>query len=70
MFPVVPVLCVLALVGGSGGLAWYHGLSKEEQEVANRLTAEYALRLYGKSVQQLSQHEANRVHSLVQAHLN
>ena len=68
MFPIIPTLCVAALVGGAGGLAWYHGLSKQDQEDANRLTAEYALLLYGKSFQQLSQHEAHRVHSLVQAH--
>jgi len=68
MFPVIPILALLALIGGAGTLAWYETLSDDEKDQANDLTAHYAERLYHKTVAQLTHDEAQMVHRLTRAH--
>lgn len=68
MLPLVPILAGLAVIGGSATLVWYDRLSREDQNAANRLTAQYAHALFEKAVDQLSTAEARAVHARVKAH--
>ena len=66
MFPLIPILCIAALIGGAGGLAWYESLSKDEQEKADKLAGELAWNLYQKSLKNLSRDQAENVAAMVQ----
>jgi hypothetical protein len=68
MFPIVPLLSLLAIFGGGATLLWYDNLSQPEKDRANRLTTQYANQLFGKTVQELTSAEASRVHNLVRRH--
>lgn len=68
MFPFVPLLSLLAILGGTGALYWYSNLSKEEQEKADRIAGDYALELFGKTLDELTSAEAKRVHALTKQH--
>jgi hypothetical protein len=68
MFPIIPILALIAIGGGGATLVWYDTLSREEKAEANRLANKYAADLFGKSVEQLTQSQAARVHRLVQGH--
>ncbi len=68
MFPIVPILGLLAIIGGGATLLWYDNLSQQEKDRANRLTAQYANQLFGKSVKELTSAEASRIHALVRGH--
>jgi hypothetical protein len=70
MFPIIPILALLAIVGGGTTLLWYEELSREEKERANRLANHYAAELFDKTVKELTKSEANRVNSLVRSHFN
>ena len=35
-FPIIPLLAISALLGGTGALAWYSRLSQEEKDAADR----------------------------------
>jgi hypothetical protein len=70
MFPIIPILALLAIVGGGTTLLWYDELSREEKERANRLTNQYAADLFGKTAKELSKSQADRVQALVRSHFN
>lgn len=68
MIPLIPILCLLAIGGGTGGYLWYSGLSQREQDEANLLAAEYARQVYYKTLDQLSAEEARHVYTLTSKH--
>jgi len=67
-FPIVGALSALATALGLYGLYWYENLSKEEKDEADRLSASYAKKLYGKGLDSLTAHQLSRVQSLVKGH--
>lgn len=69
MFPLIPVVAVLGILAGAGGLAWYEALSTEEKENADRLASEFAWNVYDSSVKNLTQAQADNVASMVRRHL-
>ena len=68
MFPLIPLIALFAIVSGGVTLAWYSELSKEDQKAADRLAGEYALRLYDKSLDELSKAQADHVAELTKRH--
>lgn len=70
MFPIIPLLALIAICGGGATLIWYDRLSKEEQEEADRLACGYARQLYGKSLKELTTEQAQRVNQLTYRHFN
>ena len=66
MLPLIPILCIAALIGGASGLAWYESLSKDEQEKADKLAGELAWNLYQKSLKNLTRDQAENVAAMVQ----
>ena len=66
MLPLIPILCIAALIGDAGGLAWYESLSKDEQEKADKLAGELAWNLYQKSLKNLTRDQAENVAAIVQ----
>jgi len=68
MFPIIPLLCWLFTAAGVGGLLWYYALSKEQQLRADRLAADYAQRLFNKTVSELTKAEAKTVYGQVKEH--
>jgi hypothetical protein len=69
-FPLIPILALAAIFGGGASLLWYDSLTREEKERANRLTTKYAAELFGKTVKELSESQASRVHDLVRKHFD
>jgi hypothetical protein len=69
MFPIIPLLALAGILGGGGTLLWYDAQSKEKQQEADRLAADYANQLFGKTVDELSKDEAGLVASLTEQHL-
>jgi len=67
-FPIVPLLAIIAIVSGGVTLVWYDELNKTEKEKADRLACDYAQKLFGKSVKQLTKEEANQVALLTKQH--
>ena len=67
-FPLIPILALLAIFGGTGTLVWYESLSSDDQDQANELTAYYAERIFHKTVAELTKDEAQAVHRLTRAH--
>jgi hypothetical protein len=68
MFPLIPLIAMIAIVGGGVTLAWYNQLSQEEQEAANRIACDYARQLYNKSLEELTKAQANHVAHLTKQH--
>jgi hypothetical protein len=66
--PLVGLLGTLAAALGLYTLYWYENLSKSEKQEADRLAADYALRLYNKGLDQLTSFQLGRVQELVQGH--
>ncbi len=66
--PIIPLLSAACAALGIYGLYWYERLSKVEQEEANRLACEYALRLYNKALDQLTKQQLAKVEALVKNH--
>lgn len=52
----------------SAALAWYSGLSSEEQREADRIACEYAEVIFGKTLKELSGEQAKYVASLTKRH--
>jgi hypothetical protein len=69
-FPIIPLLALAAILGGSVTLAWYDELSKEQKEEADRIAANYAKELYGKSMKELTKAQTNNVVSLTKGHFS
>lgn len=68
MFKLIPVLAGIATILGAAGLGWYHCLSREQQMQADRIAAEYALKLYQKALDELTRHEFEMVALFVKRH--
>jgi hypothetical protein len=68
MFPFIPFLALIAILGGGATLVWYDKLSKQEQEKADRIACGYAKDIFGKTMKELTKAEANHVASLTQRH--
>lgn len=66
--PIIGWLAAIAAALGLYSLVWYHSLTKEEREQADRLTIEYAKALYNKAVNQLTKLQLDRVLELVKIH--
>jgi hypothetical protein len=67
-FPIIPLLALAAILGGGVTLVWYDELTKEQKEEADRIAANYARQLYGKTVKQLTKEQGNHVASLTKRH--
>ncbi len=67
-FPYVGIASAVLTALGGYGLYWYTNLSKSEQDEADRLAADYAKRLFNKGLDELTAHQASRIHELVKAH--
>jgi len=65
MFPIIGFAAAIATATGAYGLYWYHSLSKEEQEKADRTALGYAQELYGKGLSELTARQLQHVHDLV-----
>ena len=50
IFPLIPILAIIAIIGGGGTLAWYSTLDDEERDFANEL----AFELFEKTVEELN----------------
>jgi hypothetical protein len=65
--PIVGMLSTLAASLGLYGLFWYHNLSEDQRDEADRLCAQHAQELYGKGLDQLTSSQLGRIHDLVKA---
>jgi hypothetical protein len=68
VFPLIPILAVIAILGGGATLVWYDTLSDDEKNHANDWAAHYAEQLYHKTVAELTREEAQVVHRLTRGH--
>jgi hypothetical protein len=68
MFPLIPLLALIAIVGGGTTLAWYSKLTREQQAEADRIACEYAWEIFGKSLKELTKEQANHVAALTKRH--
>jgi len=57
MFPIIPILAVIAIVGGVATLSWYSDLSREEQKRADTL----AMKWFGKQFKQLAENQQKQI---------
>ena len=57
IFPIIPVIAGLAIIGGTGALVWYSNQSKSQRDNANRL----ALQWFGKRFKELAEHQQKKV---------
>lgn len=64
MFPLIPLLGLISLMGGAGTLAWYSQLSKDDKAKADRIAEGYASDLFDKARWQLTRSEENHVRNL------
>jgi len=67
--PLIGILSSVSAALGIYGLVWYHRLSKAEQEEADRLSAEYAMKLYNKGLHELTSQQMSWVHDLVKGRM-
>jgi hypothetical protein len=70
MFPLIPILALVAICGGGVTLSWYSGLSIEEKNEADRIACGYAATLYEKSLKELTNAEAAHVARLTASHFS
>ena len=68
MFPLIPLLALIVILGGGVTLVWYEQLSKEEQQEADRIACGYAKDIFGKAMKELTKAEANHVAQLTRQH--
>jgi hypothetical protein len=68
MFPLIPLLALIAIFGGGATLLWYEQLSKEQKQAADRLAAHYAKQVYSKAIDELTKDQANHVARLTKQH--
>lgn len=57
MFPIIPVLALLGIIGGVSTLAWYSNQSRENQEKADRM----ALQWFGRRFRQLTENQQEQI---------
>ena len=67
-FPIIPLLALAAILGGGVTLVWYDELTKEQKEEADRIAANYAKELYGKSMKDLTKAQSTHVLGLTKGH--
>lgn len=65
VFPIIPLLAIAAILGGTGTFVWYSSLSREEQEEADRKANEYAIALFSKRLDELTEAQAKQIHDKV-----
>jgi hypothetical protein len=70
MIPLIPIVALMAILGGGVTLMWYDNLSEEEKENADRIAGGYAKQLYNASLENLTDEQAKRVAALTQRHFN
>lgn len=68
-FPWFLIGSTVATGLGLAGLFWYDCLSSADKARADERTAEYARRLYGRAVAELTDGQRASIHNLVQADL-
>ncbi|MCE9566241.1 MAG: hypothetical protein K8U57_29820 [Planctomycetes bacterium] len=68
MFPIIPVLALVALFGGGATLYWYDALSRDEKARANRMVGDMAWQLFGKTVEELTEAEARHINNRIKQH--
>jgi hypothetical protein len=66
--PLMGILSAICAALGLCGLCWYGNLTEEEQAEADRITATYAKRLYGKAVEELTERQSSQVARLTKQH--
>jgi hypothetical protein len=66
--PIFGILSSLCAAFGIYLTVWYHDLPKAEREEADRLAAEYAMRLYNKGLEKLNAQQLGCVNDLVKGH--
>ncbi len=64
-FPLIPLLAIAMILGGTGTLAWYSSLSREKREEADRKANELARQLFNKALDELTERQAKQVHDKV-----
>ena len=69
-FPLIPLMAIAAILGGTGALAWYSRLSQEEKDEADRKANEYARQLFNKALDELTARQATQVHERVKRELS
>lgn len=57
MFPIIPLLAALCIVGGISTLVWYSNQSREAQEQADRA----ALQWFGRRFKELSEAQQRQI---------
>ena len=65
IFPIIPLLAIAAILGETGTFVWYSSLSREEQEKADRKANEYAIALFSKRLDELTEAQAKQIHDKV-----
>ncbi len=68
MLPVIGLLGTAFAALGTYLLVWYHDLTKEEREEADRLACEYAMQVYNLKLNQLSHSQKSIINDLVKRH--
>ena len=53
VFPIIPLIALIAIIGGGGTLAWYSSLDDEERDLVNKV----AFEIFEKTFEQLGRHE-------------
>lgn len=65
MLPLIPLACIVAIVGGGAGLGWYFSQSEADREKADQYANRLAHQLYRTSLDRLTESQARYVASLV-----
>lgn len=66
MFPIIPVLAILAIIGGVSTLSWYSSLSREQQIAADRRMNQIALQWFRRKYSELSESQKAQVSKQVE----
>ena len=64
-FPIIPLLAIAAILGGTGALTWYSRLSQEEKDEADRKANEMAQKLFKKGLNELTPIQAAQINDKV-----
>ena len=70
MFPFIPLLALIVILGGGTTLAWYGQLSKEQKQEADRIAFNYAKEVFGKGLKELTSEQAKHVAMLTKRHFS
>lgn len=61
MLPLIPILAILAIAGGTATLIWYSDLSKAEKEAADRRMNELAISWFRKKFIELANSQQKQI---------